>query len=130
MGVVSAKSPVLNQVYANVLNKPIIVPENDVTGLGSAIFAFLAAGEFRTIEEAQEAFCPVYQTFEPQGSSRAVYEELFENYRHLYFAFGRKDSAPLALGGVLPELRRVAAASRTRVDTSERSDHNLSRALA
>ncbi len=48
----------LNQVYANVMDKPILVPKGDVTSLGSAIFAFLAAGTFRSIEEAQDALCP------------------------------------------------------------------------
>jgi thioredoxin-like negative regulator of GroEL len=46
----------LNRVYANVLNKPVLVPAGDVTSLGSAIFAFLAAGTFNTIEDAQKAF--------------------------------------------------------------------------
>ena len=33
----------------------ILVPAGDTTSLGSAIFAFLAAGTFKTVEEAQEA---------------------------------------------------------------------------
>ena len=46
-GGIPQKNAVLNQVYANVLGKPMLVPEGDVTSLGSAIFAFLAAGAFR-----------------------------------------------------------------------------------
>lgn len=111
-GGIPQKSSVLNQVYANVLSKPILVPEGDTTGLGSAIFAFLAAGAFSTVEDAQEALCPGYQTFQPQGPSRPVYDELFRYYRSLYFALGAQDSAPIALGPVLPMLRRVATASR------------------
>ena len=42
-GGIPQRNDVLNQVYANVLNKPILVPQGDVTSLGSAIFAFLAA---------------------------------------------------------------------------------------
>src|SRR5205085_10353439 len=52
-GGIPQKNEVLNRVYANVLNKPVLVPQSDVTSLGSAIFAFLAAGAFNTIEEAQ-----------------------------------------------------------------------------
>jgi L-ribulokinase len=111
-GGIPRKSEILNQVYSNVLNKPILVPKGDVTGLGSAIFAFLAAGVFPSIEKAQESLCPEYVTFEPQMSSRAAYEELYEHYRRLYFALGCKDSGPVALGNVLPLLRRLAAASR------------------
>ena len=46
-GGVPQKNEVLNRVYANVLNKPVLVPESEVTSLGSAIFAFLAAGTFK-----------------------------------------------------------------------------------
>ena len=49
-GGIPQKNAVLNQVYANVMGKPILVPKGDVTSLGSAIFAFLAAGAFPTIE--------------------------------------------------------------------------------
>jgi sugar (pentulose or hexulose) kinase len=31
---------VLNQIYANVLGKPVLGPSSKVTGIGSAIFAF------------------------------------------------------------------------------------------
>src|SRR6185436_17703107 len=38
-GGIPQNSAVLNQVYANVLGRPIIVPDGIPTGLGSAIFA-------------------------------------------------------------------------------------------
>ncbi len=60
----------LNQVYANVLNKPVLVPEGDVTSLGSAIFAFLAAGTFQSIEEAQDALCPGHAVVQPEAAAR------------------------------------------------------------
>jgi L-ribulokinase len=103
-GGIPRKNSVLNQVYANVLNKPILVPDGDVTSLGSAIFAFLAAGAFRTIEEAQAALCPSYTTYEPQPQSRAIYDELFSLFRRLYFEFGK--------GDVMPALRRLAAEAK------------------
>jgi len=112
-GGIPQKNAVLNQVYANVLNKPVLVPKGDVTSLGSAIFAFLAAGAFRTIEEAQDALCPPFATVEPQPASRSAYDELAEHYRQLYFAFGSRESQAVAVGGVLPALRRIAAAART-----------------
>jgi L-ribulokinase len=104
-GGIPQKNAVLNQVYANVLGKPILVPKGDVTSLGSAIFAFLAAGAFRTIEEAQDALCPGYHTIEPQAYSAAPYAELYALFRRLYFTFGEQDTA-------LRDLRRVAAQSK------------------
>ena len=91
-GGIPQKNEVLNQVYANVLGKPVLVPRGDVTSLGSAIFAFLAAGTFRTIEEAQEALCPAIARWSREPAAAAVYEELYPLYRKLYFAFGERQS--------------------------------------
>ncbi len=109
-GGVPQKNEVLNRVYANVFNKPVLVPAQEVTSLGSAIFAFLAAGTFRTIEEAQQRLCPSYRTVEPDPEQAAVYERLFPLYRKLYFSLGRSGSEPVPIGDVLPELRRIRGA--------------------
>ena len=111
-GGIPQKNETLNRVYANVLNKPVLVPESDVTSLGSAIFAFLAAGTFKTVEEAQNALCPNYRTIQPDAASAAVYQELYQLYRKLYFAFGRAGSEAVGAGDVLPALRRIAAEAR------------------
>jgi L-ribulokinase len=108
-GGIPQRSPVLNQVYANVLNKPVLVPSSDVTSLGSAIFAFLAAGVFKSIEEAQTKLCPSYTTVAPDSSASAVYNQLYEAWRKLYFALGQSNAPAVSLGDVLPLLRRVAA---------------------
>ncbi|NOZ60994.1 MAG: ribulokinase [Calditrichaeota bacterium] len=111
-GGIPQKNPVLNQVYANVLNMPILVPEQEVTSLGSAIFAFMAAGAFQTIEQAQEKLCPTYRVFEPDPGAVAVYEELFDLYKKLYFAFGQEKLASISVGEVLPTLRLIAEKMR------------------
>jgi L-ribulokinase len=111
-GGIPQKNELLNQVYANVLNKPILVPQGDVTSLGSAIFAFLAAKAFRSIDEAQDALCPSHRVFEPQPDQAAIYADLYALYRTLYFSFGQKDSEAARLGHVLPQLRRIAAETR------------------
>jgi len=95
-----------------VLNKPVLVPAGIPTSLGSGIFALLAAGAYRTIEEAQEAVCLPLRTVEPDAKASAVYERLYRHYRDVYFALGRRDAEPVALGRVLPELRRIAAEVR------------------
>lgn len=102
----------LNQVYADILNKPVLVPKGDVTSLGSAIFAFVAAGAFSTLEQAQDALCPSYSVFEPDAQSASVYQELYALYRKLYFALGQRDAQAASVGDVLPELRRIAAQAR------------------
>jgi L-ribulokinase len=109
-GGIPQKNDVLNQVYANVLKRPVLVPGGNVVGLGSAIFAFLAAGVFKTVEEAQGAIGPSHRVFEPQASQTGVYEEMYGLWRKLYFGFGTLGGGPF--GDVLPELMRVAAGAK------------------
>jgi L-ribulokinase len=111
-GGIPQRSPVLNQVYANVMGKPILVPDGDVTSLGSAIFAFLAAGTFRTPEEAQDALCPGYLTIEPEEKAVQTYREVYPLFLKLYFALGGRGSAATELVDVFPMLRRIAGAAR------------------
>lgn len=112
-GGIPQKNDVLNRVYANVFGVPVLVPERPITGLGSAIFAFVAAGTFKTIEDAQRALCPPYRVIEPQPTDQRTYGELYSMFRNLYFAFGRPESVAVPIGRVLPDLRRIA----TRVGT-------------
>ncbi|MGA8538187.1 MAG: ribulokinase [Terriglobales bacterium] len=107
-GGIPQKNDVLNQIYANVLQRPVLVPSGNVVGLGSAIFAFLAAGTFPTVEGAQKAVCPPHKVFQPQASEQHVYDDLYPLYRKLYFAFGEPGKG--ALADVLPALIRTAEA--------------------
>jgi L-ribulokinase len=91
-----------------------MVPETPITSLGSAIFAFMASGEFASIEDAQAALCPAYRTVAPDQHDVAVYERLYPIYRDLYFAMGTPQSAPAAMGEVLPGIRAIAAEVRAR----------------
>jgi L-ribulokinase len=104
-GGIPQKNEVLNRVYANVLGRPVLVPTRSVTSLGSAIFAFLAAGTFKTIEEAQDKICPPYRIFEPDPSEQRVYEDLYRLFSRLYFAFGKNAGD---MGDVLPALIRIS----------------------
>jgi L-ribulokinase len=106
-GGIPQNNPVLNQVYANVLGKPVLVPSSKVTGVGSAIFAFLAAGAFKTIEEAQKQICPSHTVFSPQPETRGIYDRLYELYRRIYFDFG-KPAESSRFGDVLPSLMKIA----------------------
>jgi L-ribulokinase len=105
-GGIPQKNDVLNRIYANVLGCPVLVPSKSVTSLGSAIFAFLAAGTFKTIEDAQKKICPPNRVFEPDKAEQRVYEELYPLYSKLYFSMG--DAQDTALGAVLPTLIQVA----------------------
>src|SRR5438874_6028494 len=104
-GGIPQKNEVLNRVYANVLGRPVLVPTKSVTSLGSAIFAFLAAGTFKTIEEAQNKICPQHRVFEPDASERRIYDDLYRLFSRVYFAFGDKR---MEMGDILSSLIRIA----------------------
>ena len=112
-GGIPRSNSALNQIYANVLGKPVLVPAGNVTGLGAAIFAFTAAGIFSSLEDAQRAVGVPYKTYLPDSGQVATYSRLFPLFSKLYFALGQPNAAPAAVGDVLPELRRIAAAVRT-----------------
>ncbi len=69
-GGIPQNNSVLNQVYANVLGRPVLVPSSKVTGIGSAIFAFLAARAFKTIDEAQAKICSPFTVYKPEKKLR------------------------------------------------------------
>lgn len=101
-GGIPQRGDTLNRVYANVLNKPVLVPAGDVTSLGSAIFAFMAAGTFKTIEEAQSALCPQWKTYDPDPAEAATYGKLFAIFKKLYFGLGAGEFRE-----ALPALRAI-----------------------
>lgn len=111
-GGVPQNNAVLNQVYANVLGKPVLVPDGVPTSLGSGIMALMAAGAFASIQAAQAAVCLRHKTFTPQPLAVAVYEEIYPLYREVYFGLGQQNAPAVRLGNVLPELQRVAAGVR------------------
>ena len=113
-GGIPQHNAVLNQVYADVLGKPVLVPAGVPTSRGSAIVALLAAGAFPTIEAAQEKLCLPFKFFTPRPAATAVYERLFALYRKAYFALGTSSAQAVPLGDILPELRRIAEESITK----------------
>jgi L-ribulokinase len=107
-GGIPQHNAVLNQVYADVLGKPVLVPAGVPTSMGSAIFAFLAAGTFPTIEAAQEKLCLKFKVFSPRPEATAIYQKIYALYRKAYFALGTRSAEAVPLGDILPELRSIA----------------------
>ncbi|MFT4111298.1 ribulokinase [Silvibacterium sp.] len=111
-GGIPQNNPVLNQVYADVFNRPVLVPDGVPTSLGSAIIAFVAAGVFPSIRAAQERLCLNFRTYTPRPEAVAVYEALYPLFREVYFSFGSSSAPAIPLGKVLPELRFIASSTR------------------
>ncbi|WP_374378712.1 ribulokinase [Dongia sp.] len=106
-GGIPQHNPVLNQIYANVLGKPVLVPAGVPTGFGAGIFASLAAGVQPDLGAAQQAMCLPFKVYRPEPASQPVYERLYAIFRSLYRGFGGVEPQT-DLSRVLPELRRIA----------------------
>jgi L-ribulokinase len=112
-GGIPQNNSMLNQIYADVLNKAVLVPDSIPTSIGSGIFAQLAAGIFPSIEAAQRQMCPGHRTYLPRPEAAAIYEQLYQLYRNVYFAFGDEENQPGQLAGILQKLRELAAEARS-----------------
>jgi L-ribulokinase len=67
---------------------------------------------FETVEDAQKALCPPYRTVQPDGSVKSRYDRLYGHWRKLYFSLGAPGSDAVSVGGILPDLRAIAAEAR------------------
>jgi len=117
-GGIPQKNDVLNQVYANVLGRPVLVPTKSTTSVGSAIFAFMAAGTFKTIEEAQDRVSPTHKTYTPDPGEQRIYDELYRLFSRLYFEFGK---AAGQMGHILPGLIRISEMRHKGASASEKA---------
>lgn len=88
-GGISRKNPLMLQIYADVLNRPIhIAREEQTTALGAAILA-AAATIYPTPAEAVQAMThPAETVYRPDSQHAAAYDRLYGEYRILaeYFA--------------------------------------------
>ncbi len=105
-GGIAQKNPMLMQIYADVLKRPIFVSSSDqAPALGSAMFAAAAAGKanggYDTIFDAIGAMQPDFAfCYEPNENNAEVYDRLYGIYRTLHDTFGTADS-------LLKKLRQI-----------------------
>lgn len=85
IGGISKKSPLVMQTCSDALNLKISVVESEQScAIGAAILAAVAAGQFRTAEEAQAVMSsPVCQVYSPREKESAIYQKRFEAYQNL-----------------------------------------------
>src|SRR5712692_10588214 len=80
-----ARSEVWNQIKADVLNRPVLVPSViEAAVLGAAILAALGIGAYASLEEAIAAMVRVSRRLEPDQRNAALYAHMLESYRELY----------------------------------------------
>jgi L-ribulokinase len=96
-GGLAQKSPLLMQIYADVIGLPVVVRDStEIPARGAAMFGAVAAGRarggFDRIEEASAALAaPIAKVYRPDEAARQRYDQLYALYRQLYAWFGQEN---------------------------------------
>lgn len=92
-GGISLKNPLLMQIYADILQKPVSVcSAPQAAALGSAIYAASAAGLYPDVIQASKAMgAGELKLYTPRQDNVEHYNALYEEYKALYDYFGRKN---------------------------------------
>ncbi len=80
-----AKSPLWKKIIANVLDLKVDVIESEEgPGLGGAMLAAVACGEFDSVEAAAERLVKVIDTVEPDSALAEKYEARYRQFKEIY----------------------------------------------
>jgi L-ribulokinase len=89
-GGIAEKNPMVMQIYADVMGRPMKISRSAQTcALGSAVAAAVVAGVYKDVVSAQKAMTGLKPVvYKPDSKAHAVYKELYVLYRTLHDAFG------------------------------------------
>ncbi len=80
-----AKSPLWKKIIANVLHiKVDVIESEEGPGLGGAMLAAVACGEFDSVEAAAEKLVKVIDTVEPDPALAEKYEARYRQFKEIY----------------------------------------------
>ncbi|USN99469.1 MAG: ribulokinase [Phycisphaeraceae bacterium] len=113
-GGIGEKNDLVNQIYADILGRPIRISRSAQTcALGAAIFGSVVGGAHKSVASAQRAMVGFKDTvYKPRPGERKVYDQLFRLYRTMHDAMGGVHPAdsPASMetvGRVMPELMAI-----------------------
>lgn len=113
-GGLSLKNPVMMQIYADVIGRPIEVSVCEQTcAMGAAMFGAIAAGSdrcgYQSLEQMQDVMCKVHdKIYQPIPYNQEIYRNLYSLYSSLHDAFGTREWQG-NLGHVMKELLNIKA---------------------
>ncbi|NMA94654.1 MAG: ribulokinase [Clostridiales bacterium] len=96
-GGISSKNPFFMQMYANILNRPIMASQvSDTPALGAAIYAAVAAGKknggYQSLDEAKQYMQlkeSNFITYYPEKEHEEDYERIYKKYSYYHDLVGR-----------------------------------------
>lgn len=93
-GGIARKDEMMMQIYADVTGRKIkIAGTLQAPALSSAIYAAIAAGIFKTVEEGSARIAkPCCKIYEPNAEAHAAYDRLYSEYKILYDYFGKGEN--------------------------------------
>lgn len=82
IGGISKKSAAVMQAMADVMDQPVEIMESEqCCALGAAIIAAVAAGQYKTVPEAQAKMASkIYKRYQPEAGRAALYEKHYQRY--------------------------------------------------
>ncbi len=85
LGGIAKKSPFVMQTLSDILEMPVkVVRSEQACALGAAMFAAVASGSYRKVEDAQEAMGAGFEkTYKPQKAMSKIYSARYEKYLKL-----------------------------------------------
>ena len=80
-----AKSPLWKRIFANVLNCQLELPVSEQgPGMGGAMLAMVACGEYETVKDCCGKLCAVSSTVNPEPELAAKYEARYQQFKKIY----------------------------------------------
>ena len=80
-----AKSPLWRKIMANVLNINVnIIESEECPGLGGAMLAAVACGEYASVQEAADKIVKVIGTEKPDPALAAKYDKKYAKFKEIY----------------------------------------------
>jgi L-ribulokinase len=85
IGGVPRKAPFVIQVLSDVLGMPVKVTKSEQSvAIGAAMFGAVAAGYYKSVEEAQEKMKSEFETiYKPDKKNTLIYNDLYKRYKNL-----------------------------------------------
>lgn len=106
-GGLAQKNPLLMQIYADVLQRPIdIAAAEQTSALGAAIWAAVAGGIHKDVDAAAKKMVRAPRAkFTAERKHREIYDALYREYSRLHDYFGREARSPMK---ILREIQKKA----------------------